>query len=61
MNKEEEILEELKKTNHLLEAQKDEVTPFQAVMDMVRSLLVGIFIVGPVLALILAFVNIIGD
>lgn len=42
MDKEDEILEELKKTNRLLEEQKEEVSPFQAVMDMVKSLLSGV-------------------
>ncbi|SDJ15506.1 hypothetical protein [Salimicrobium halophilum] len=61
MDKEDEILEELKKTNRLLEEQKDEVTPFQAVMDMVKSLLLGVLIVGPILAVIIVLFQLIGS
>ncbi|SIS44855.1 hypothetical protein [Salimicrobium flavidum] len=60
MNNEERILEELKETNRLLKEQKEEVSPFQPVMDMIKHLFIGALIVGPILAIIIVLFQLIG-
>lgn len=61
MNKEEEILEELKETNRLLKEKNEELSPFQAVMDMIKHLFIGVLIVGPILAIIIVLFQLIGS